>query len=82
MKASSVLQGLGRWLRRLPEIALVALALLVFATAVALRVLPLTGRTVMVVNGPSMEPAVGLGAAMAHHAAYNALFLASDYGWW
>ena len=64
MKASSVLQSFGRWLRRLPEIALVALALLVFATAVALRVLPLTGRTVMVVNGPSMEPAIGLGAAV------------------
>lgn len=25
---------------------------------------------------------IGLGAAMAHHAAYNALFLAGDYGWW
>lgn len=25
---------------------------------------------------------LGLGAAMAHHAAYNAVFLASDYGWW
>jgi membrane protease YdiL (CAAX protease family) len=25
---------------------------------------------------------LGLGAAMAHHAAYNALFLASDYGLW
>lgn len=25
---------------------------------------------------------LGLGAAMAHHAAYNALFLTSDYGWW
>lgn len=25
---------------------------------------------------------LGLGAALAHHAAYNALFLASDYGWW
>jgi membrane protease YdiL (CAAX protease family) len=25
---------------------------------------------------------LGLGAAMAHHAAYNALFLAGDYGWW
>jgi membrane protease YdiL (CAAX protease family) len=25
---------------------------------------------------------LGLGAAMAHHAAYNAIFLASDYGWW
>ena len=25
---------------------------------------------------------LGLGAAMAHHAAYNALFLAEDYGWW
>lgn len=25
---------------------------------------------------------LGLGAAMAHHAAYNALFLASEYGWW
>jgi membrane protease YdiL (CAAX protease family) len=25
---------------------------------------------------------LGLGAAMAHHAAYNALYLASDYGWW
>lgn len=24
---------------------------------------------------------LGLGAAMVHHAAYNALFLASDYGW-
>lgn len=25
---------------------------------------------------------LGLGAAMAHHAAYNAVFFASDYGWW
>lgn len=25
---------------------------------------------------------LGLGAAMAHHAAYNAVFLAVDYGWW
>jgi len=25
---------------------------------------------------------IGLGAAMAHHAAYNAVFLLSDYGWW
>lgn len=25
---------------------------------------------------------LGLGAAIAHHAAYNAIFLASDYGWW
>lgn len=25
---------------------------------------------------------LGLGAAMAHHAAYNAIFLASNYGWW
>jgi membrane protease YdiL (CAAX protease family) len=24
---------------------------------------------------------LGLGAAMAHHAAYNAVFLAGDYGW-
>ena len=64
MRASSVLDGFGRWFRRLPEIALVVLALLVFATAVALRALPTTGRTVMVVNGPSMEPAVGLGAAV------------------
>jgi membrane protease YdiL (CAAX protease family) len=25
---------------------------------------------------------LGLGAAMAHHAMYNAVFLAGDYGWW
>ena len=25
---------------------------------------------------------IGLGAAIAHHAAYNALALALDYGWW
>lgn len=25
---------------------------------------------------------LGLSAAMLHHAAYNAVFLASDYGWW
>jgi len=25
---------------------------------------------------------LGLGAAMAHHAAYNAAWLAGDYGWW
>lgn len=25
---------------------------------------------------------IGLGAAIAHHAAYNAIFLAGDYGWW
>lgn len=64
VKASSVLRSIGRWLRRLPEIAFVTLALLVFTTAVALRALPMTGRTVMVVSGPSMEPAVGLGSAV------------------
>lgn len=25
---------------------------------------------------------IGLGAAIAHHAAYNAVFMAGDYGWW
>jgi hypothetical protein len=25
---------------------------------------------------------LGLGAAMAHHALYNAVFFAGDYGWW
>ena len=25
---------------------------------------------------------LGLGAAMAHHAAYNGLFLVGEYGWW
>ena len=25
---------------------------------------------------------LGLGAAMAHHALYNAVFLAGEYGWW
>ena len=25
---------------------------------------------------------LGLGAAIAHHAAFNAVFLATDYGWW
>lgn len=25
---------------------------------------------------------LGLGAAMAHHAAFNAVFFAGDYGWW
>lgn len=25
---------------------------------------------------------LGLGAAMAHHAAFNALWMASEYGWW
>lgn len=64
MKLSSVAQGFGRWLRRLPEAALVVLTLIVFATALALRVLPSTGRTVMVVSGPSMEPAMGLGSAV------------------
>lgn len=58
------MQSLGRWLRRLPEIALVGLTVVVFATALALRLLPSTGRTVMVVSGPSMEPAIGLGAAV------------------
>lgn len=52
------------WARDLFDAALVLLVALCLLTIALGRVLPLTGRTTLVVAGGSMEPAIGLGSAI------------------
>lgn len=53
-----------RALRRILDLAFLALAVAVLGALVLARGVPLTGRTTYVVSGPSMEPAVHAGAAI------------------
>ena len=50
--------------RRTLELALLVLVVLVLATVVLGRIVPLTGRQTLVVGGRSMEPAIPLGSAV------------------
>jgi len=52
------------WAREALDAALVLLVALCLMTIALGRVLPLTGRTTLVVAGGSMEPAIGLGSAI------------------
>jgi signal peptidase len=52
------------WTRELCDAALVLLVALCLLTVVLGRLVPLTGRTTLVVAGGSMEPAIGLGSAI------------------
>jgi len=52
------------WARELLDAALVLLVALCLLTIALGRILPLTGRTTLVVAGGSMEPAISLGSAI------------------
>jgi len=52
------------WLRRIVDIALITLILVVLAGVVVGRLVPLTGRETLAIGGRSMEPAIPIGSAV------------------
>ena len=52
------------WLRRIVDIALVTLILVVLAGVVLGKLVPLTGRETLAIGGQSMEPSIPLGSAV------------------
>ncbi|HEY7970322.1 MAG TPA: signal peptidase I, partial [Candidatus Limnocylindrales bacterium] len=52
------------WLRRIVDIALITLILVVLAGVVLGKLVPLTGRETLAIGGRSMEPAIPLGSAV------------------
>ena len=52
------------WLRRIVDIALITLILVVLAGVVLGKIVPLTGRETLAIGGRSMEPAVPIGSAI------------------
>lgn len=52
------------WLRRIADVALVALVVSVLLAVATGRLVPLTGRQSIVIGGGSMEPAIHLGSAV------------------
>jgi signal peptidase I len=52
------------WLRRIVDIALITLILVVLAGVVLGKIVPLTGRETLAIGGRSMEPAIPIGAAV------------------
>ena len=60
----SVLAAATAGLRRFLDVLLIALVIVVLFGLILGKLVPLTGRQVMIVGGGSMEPAVGLGAVV------------------
>ncbi len=58
------LAGVGVWVRRIVDVTLIALILVVLFAVALSKLAPLTGRQTIAVGGSSMEPAIHLGAAM------------------
>jgi signal peptidase I len=58
------LGGAAVWLRRIVDLALIALILVVLFGVVLGKLLPFTGQTTIAVGGRSMEPALQLGSAI------------------
>ena len=52
------------WLRRIVDIALITLILVVLAGVVLGKLVPLTGRETLAIGGRSMEPAIPIGSAI------------------
>jgi signal peptidase len=52
------------WLRRIVDIALITLILVVLAGVVLGKIVPLTGRETLAIGGRSMEPAIPIGSAI------------------
>jgi signal peptidase I len=52
------------WLRRIVDVALIALILVVLAGVVLGKIVPLTGRETLAIGGRSMEPAIPIGSAI------------------
>ncbi len=59
-----ILTGATTWLRRIVDIALIALIVIVLAVIALGKVVPLTGRQSIIIGGGSMEPAIHLGSAV------------------
>jgi signal peptidase len=59
-----ILAGATVWLRRIVDIALITLILVVLAGVVLGKLVPLTGRETLAIGGRSMEPAIPLGSAI------------------
>ncbi|HEY7131396.1 MAG TPA: signal peptidase I [Candidatus Limnocylindrales bacterium] len=58
------LAGATIWLRRIVDLALIALILVVLFGVILGKLVPLTGRSTIAVGGRSMEPALQLGSAI------------------
>jgi signal peptidase I len=58
------LAGVGVWVRRIVDVTLIALILVVLFAVALSKLAPMTGRQTIAVGGSSMEPAIHLGAAM------------------
>jgi signal peptidase I len=52
------------WLRRIVDVILVTVIVVVLAAVILGKLVPLTGRQSIVIGGASMEPAIGLGAVV------------------
>jgi signal peptidase len=53
-----------RWLRRIIDVVLIALIIVVLATVAVGKLVPLTGRQSIIIGGASMEPAIHIGSAV------------------
>ena len=59
-----ILAGATVWLRRIVDIALITMILVVLAAVVLGKIVPLTGRETLAIGGRSMEPAIPIGSAV------------------
>jgi signal peptidase len=61
--AMRILAGATSWLRRIVDLALIALIVAVLVAVALGKVVPFTGRQSIIIGGGSMEPAIPLGSA-------------------
>jgi signal peptidase I len=59
-----ILAGTTRWFRRIIDVVLIALIIMVLAAVAVGKLVPLTGRQSIIIGGASMEPAIRLGSAV------------------
>jgi signal peptidase len=62
--AMRILAGATTWLRRIIDLALIALIVAVLVAVALGKVVPFTGRQSIIIGGASMEPAIPLGSAV------------------
>ena len=73
-----ILAGTTTWLRRIVDIALITLILVVLVAVGLGRLVPLTGRQSIVIGGASMEPAIPLGSAVVVTPVDSSVLLVGD----
>jgi signal peptidase len=61
--AMRMLAGATKWLRRIVDLALIALIVAVLVAVALGKIVPFTGRQTIIIGGGSMEPAIPLGSA-------------------